>query len=166
MACILTADACFRKHVVANLNVTERGQGWYSMKCPAGRHGKPLRFHVGTHVHISYADLGGCPESDIFNWLVGQKVPRECLRKPKDWPAVERSPQFGCDEGKLADAILDVALDTEVSIAQRLVQVTLLALGGELPEGPMCDVIADRLGLAPRTVYKATAEQRRRNRKW
>lgn len=166
MACIFTAAECFAKRVVTSLPVTERGHGWYSMRCPVGRHGKPLRFHVGDHVHISYADLGGCPESDIFAWLVKQGIPRECLRRPKDWPAVKRSPEFGTEDGKLADAILDAALNSEVSVAQRLVQVTLLALDGELPEGPMCDVIADRLGLAPRTVYKATEEQRRKGRGW
>lgn len=161
MACLLTAAECFRKHVAANLDVTERAQGWWSMHCPTGRHGAPLRLHVGRVVHITYADLGKCPQSETHAWLVEQGVPAGCLARPKDWPAVERSREFGSDDGKLADAILAEAFG-EGTTTERLIRVVVQALGGELPEGPMCDVLADRLGLKPRIIYQATAEMRRK----
>ena len=160
MACLLTAAECFRKYVAARSDVTERANGWYSMHCPAGRHGPPLRFHVGDRVHITYADLGKCPESEIYRWLTGQGIPAGCLKKPKDWPAVERSRQFGSEDGKLADAVLGEAF-SEGTTTERLIRIAVLALG-EVPEGPMCDVLADRLGLKRRIIYQATAEMRRK----
>jgi hypothetical protein len=168
VACILTPSECFHKNVVARdlgLGLKQGKNGWWSMRCGVRRHGRPLRLHVGDHVHISYADLGQCPESEVFAWLVKQGLPRECLKKPKDWPALKRSRESGDTGGKLADSILDVAFGRGTS-ADRLVRVVVLALDAEIPEGPMCDVLARNLGLSPRTVYKATAELRRRNRTW
>ena len=162
MACGLSADECFRKHIAANLPVTERGQDWWSMRCPIGRHGQPLRFHTGKHVHITYTDLGHCSESEIFAWLVKQGVPGECLMRPKDKPAA-RKPQFGEADGKLADSILDAAFG-DGTATERLIRVTVLTLGGELPEGPMIDVLAANLGVRPRIIYKATEELRRKGR--
>lgn len=162
MACLLTASECFRKHVAAKLDVTERDNGWWSMRCPTGRHGAPLRLHAGDRVHITYADLGKCPESETYKWLVGQGIPAGCLKKPKDWPAVERSRQFGSDDGRLADAVLGEAF-SEGTTTERLIRIAVLALG-ELPEGPMVEVLADRLGLKPRIIYQATAELRRKGR--
>lgn len=165
MACLLTAAECFRKHVAAKLDVAERDKGWWSMRCPTGHHGPPLRLHAGTrpHVHITYADLGKCLQSETYKWLVSQGVPSGCLAKPKDWPAVERSSQFGSDEGGLADAILGEAFG-EGTTTERLIRIAVLALGGEVPEGSVCDVLADRLGLKPRIIYQATAELRRKGR--
>lgn len=163
MDCGLSAAECFRKRIAAHPDVTERGQGWYSMRCPIGRHGPPLRFHVGDRVHITYADLGKCPETDIYAWLVKEGIPAGCLKKPKDWPAVERSREFGSDDGRLADAVLQEAFG-EGTTTERLIRIAVLALGGETPEGPMCDVLADRLGLKPRIIYQATAELRRKSR--
>jgi hypothetical protein len=48
---------------------------------------------------------------------------------------------------------------------ERLIRIAVLALGGDLPEGAMCDVLADRLGLKPRIIYQATAEMRRKGRR-
>jgi hypothetical protein len=165
MACDLAAAECFHKRVATQLEVTERGQGWWSMRCPTGHHGPPLRLHVGTHphVHITYADLGKCPQSETYAWLVRQGIPSGCLAKPKDWPAVERSREFGSDDGKLADAILGEAFG-EGTTTERLIRAVVLALGGEVPEGPMCDVLADRLGVTSRMIYRATAELRREGR--
>jgi hypothetical protein len=160
VACPLSAAECFRKHVTAKLDVAERAQGWWSMRCPAGRHGAPLRFHVGDRAHITYADLGKCPESEIFAWLVEHGVPGGCLKRPKDQPA---KPQFGEADGNLADAILNTAFGDGTS-TERLIRVTVLALGGELPEGPMIDVLAANLGVKPRIIYKATEELRRKGR--
>ena len=162
MVCELSAAECFAKRVAASLPVTQRGQDWWSMRCPVGRHGPPLRFHVGDRVHITYADLGKCPESEICAWLVKQGIPAGCLKRPKDWPQVKRSPQCGSEDGKLADAILGEAFG-DGTTTERLVRIAVLALG-ELPEGPMVAVVAATLGLKPRIVYQATAELRRRNR--
>lgn len=161
MACGLSAAECFRKRIVANLPVTQRGQDWWSMRCPAGQHGPPLRFHVGDRVHISYTDLGHCPESEVFAWLVKQGIPGECLKRPKGQPATGRKPEFGEEDGKLADAILGVAFG-DGTATERLIRATVLALGGELPEGPMIDVLAANLGVKPRIIYKATEELRRK----
>ena len=67
------------------------------------------------------------------------------------------------EDGKLADASLDEAFGGGTS-TERLIRCVVLALGGEIPEGPMCDVLADRLGLKPRIIYQATAELRRKGR--
>lgn len=162
MACGLSAAECFHKYVVATLPVIERGQGWYSMRCPVGTHGKPLRLHVGDLVHISYTDLGHCAETEVFAWLVKHGVPGECLKRPK---GQERKSQFGEADAKLADAILGEAFG-DGTPAERLIRIAVLALGGENPEGAVVDVLADRLRLKPRIIYQATAEQRRRNRDW
>jgi hypothetical protein len=164
VACALTAAECFHKYVVAALPVAERANGWWSMRCPTGHHGQPLRLHAGSVVHITYADLGKCPESEIHKWLTGQGVPAGCLARPKDLPA-ERRPQFGTEDGKLADAILDEAFG-EGTATERLIRIAVLALGGEMPEGPMCEVLAANLGVRPRIIYKATEELRRRSRDW
>src|ERR1017187_2832518 len=133
------------------------------MRCPTGRHGPPRRLHVGTHAHITYADLGKCPQSETYAWLVKQGIPSGCLAKPKDWPAGERPPEFGSEDGKLADAVLSEAFG-EGTTTERLIRIAVLALGGEIPEGAMCEVLADRLGLKPRIIYQATAELRRKAR--
>ena len=164
MACPLSGPECFRKYV-AQLGATERGKGWYSMRCPIGHHGQPLRFHEGDRVHISWTDLGHCPESDVYAWLTRQGIPSDCLRKPKDSRSAERPGEFGTNDGKLADAILAEAFGEGTS-TERLIRVVVLALGGETPEGPIVDVLADKLGLKPRIIYQATAEMRRRNRDW
>lgn len=165
MPCGLSAAECFAKRVVAVLPVTERGQGWWSMRCPVGQHGPPLRFHAGDRAgdraHITYADLGHCPEPEVFAWLVKHGVPGECLKRPKAQP-VKRSSQFGSEDGKLADAVLGEAFGSGTT-TERLVRIAVLALG-ELPEGPMVDVVAANLGLKPRIVYQATAELRRKGR--
>ena len=163
MACLLTAAECFRKNIAVRPEVAERGQGWYSMRCPTGHHGAPLRFHVGSLVHITYADLGKCPQSETYAWLTGQGIPAACLAKPKDWPAVERPKNLSEADGKLADTILSEAFG-DGTTTERLIRCVVAALGGEIPEGPMCDVLADRLGLKPRIIYQATAEMRRKAR--
>jgi hypothetical protein len=165
VACLLSAAECFRKRIAARPDVAERDKGWYSMRCPTGHHGAPLRLHAGTiaSVHITYADLGKCPQSETYAWLVKQGVPAGCLARPKDWPAVERSSEFGSDDGKLADAVLSEAFG-EGTTTERLIRIAVLALGGEVPEGAVCDVLADRLGLKPRIIYQATAELRRKAR--
>jgi hypothetical protein len=163
VACLLTAAECFAKHVTAKLPVTQRAQGWWSMRCPTGHHGAPLRLHAGDLAHITYADLGKCPESETYNWLIRQGIPAGCLKRPKDRQAVERSPEFGSEDGTLADAILETALG-DGTTTERLIRVVVLALGGEVPEGPMCEVLADRLGLKPRIIYQATAEMRRKRK--
>lgn len=164
--CELSAAECFAKRITARLPVTERGQGWWAMRCPTGKHGPPLRFHAGDRAgdraHITYHDLGNCPESEIFAWLVRQGIPGGCLKRPKDVPLVKRSPQFGSEDGKLADAVLSEAFG-DGTTTERLVRIVVKALG-EIPEGPMVDVIAANLGLKPRIVYQATAELRRKGR--
>lgn len=164
MACLLSAADCFRKYVAAVLPVTEREKGWWSMTCPTGHHGAPLRLHVGTiaKVHITYADLGKCPQSETYKWLAGQGIPSGCLARPKDWPEVKRSPRLGSDDGKLADAILGEAFG-EGTTTERLIRCVVAALG-EIPEGAVVDVLADQLGLKPRIIYQATAEMRRKRR--
>ena len=162
MDCGLSAAECFRKRIAANPDTIERGKGWWSMHCPVGHHGPPLRFHVGDRVHITYADLGKCPESETYKWLTGKGIPTGCLKKPKDWPTVERSREFGSDDGRLADAVLQEAFG-EGTTTERLIRIAVLALG-ELPEGPRIEVLADRLGLKPRIIYQATAELRRKGR--
>jgi hypothetical protein len=170
VACILTPGECFHKNVVArdlDLGITASRGGWWSMRCPVGTHGKPLRLRAGDHAHIVYTDLGHCPELDIFRALVTKKgFPRECLKKPKGLPGLPARPShFGETDGKLADSILDV-LFGEGSTAERMVRAAVLCLDGELPEGPMCDVFADKLRVSPRTIYRATEERRRRDRSW
>jgi hypothetical protein len=114
-------------------------------------------------VHITYADLGKCPQSETYAWLVRQGIPAGCLARPKDWPAVERPKNLSEEDGKLADAILGEAFG-EGTTTERLIRAVVLALGGEVPEGAMCDVLADRLGLKPRIIYQATAGMRRKGR--
>jgi hypothetical protein len=157
--CGLTAADCFRKRIAERLDVTERAQGWWAMRCPTGNHGAPLRLHIGDVRHITYADLGKCPESEIYAWLVKQGIPPGCLKNPKDRPPVKRSRQIGAEDGKLADAVLDEAFG-EGTTTERLIRIAVLALG-DLPEGAMCEVLADRLGLKPRIVYQATAKLRK-----
>ena len=165
MACLLSAAECFRKRIAARPDVAERDKGWYSMRCPTGHHGAPLRLHAGTiaSVHITYADLGKCPQSETYAWLVKQGIPAGCLAKPKDWPAVERPKNLSEADGKLADTILSEAFG-EGTTTERLIRCVVAALGGEIPEGAMCEVLADRLGLKPRIIYQATAELRRKAR--
>jgi hypothetical protein len=160
VACGLTHAECFHKRIAASLPVIERAQGWWSMTCPTGRHGAPLRLHAGDLAHITYHDLGKCPESETYAWLVKQGIPPGCLKKPRDWPAVARSPEFSAGDAKLADAVLGEAFG-DGTTTERLIRIAVLALGGDLPEGAMCDVLADRLGLKPRIIYQATAKMRK-----
>jgi hypothetical protein len=159
VACLLTAAECFRKHVVSALPVAEAGKGWYRMRCPVGTHGQPLRFHTGDYVHISWTDLGHCPESEIYAWLLKQGVPRGCLKRPKDWQPPAPAKDFGTEDGKLADAILNEALG-DGTPTERMIRMVVAALG-EVPEGPMVDILADRLRLTPRMIWKATADLRK-----
>ena len=130
------------------------------MRCPrSGQHGQPLRLHTGDRVHISWTDLGKCPEHDIYNWLIKQGVPRGCLKRPKDWQPPERAKDFGSEDGRLADAILNEALG-DGTPTERMIRMAVLALG-EVPEGPMVDILADRLRLTPRMIWKATADLRK-----
>lgn len=167
MACILTPAECFHKNVVVRdleLGLTEGSGGWWSMRCPVRQHGRPLRLKAGDYAHLVYTDLGGCPELDVFKALIKVRFPRECLKRPKGLPDLPGpASHFGDADGKLASSILDMAFG-EGTPAERLVRITVLVLDGEIPEGPMCDVLADRLGLSPRLVYKATEDRRRRNR--
>lgn len=163
MTCSLTAAQCFDKYVVAVLPVIKRGQGWWSMRCPTGTHGKPLRLHTGDLAHITWTDLGHCPEEETYRYLLSKGIPSGCLKKPKPGPGLKRSPEFGTEDGKLAGAVLAEAFGSGTS-TERLIRIAVLALGGECPEGPVCDVLADRLGLKPRIIYQATAELRRKSR--
>lgn len=160
MACLLAAAQCFDRYVTAKLPVTERGKGWWSMRCPVGAHGQPLRLHTGDLVHISWTDLGHCPEPEVYDWLLRQGIPRGCLKRPKDWHRPEPAQDFGTEDKKLADAILNEALG-DGTPTERMIRMTVLALG-EVPEGPMVDVLADRLRLTPRMIWKATANLRKR----
>jgi hypothetical protein len=166
VACDLTPPECFHKRVVArdlDLGLTKGSDGWWSMPCPVRKHGKPLRLKAGDYAHIVYTDLGHCPELDVFKVLINKKgFPRECLKRPKGLPNLPAS-HFGEQDGQLADSILKV-LFGEGTPAERLVRVAVLALDGEMPEGPMCEVFAGQLRLSPRLVYKATEERRRRDR--
>jgi hypothetical protein len=163
VGCLLTAAECFRKHIAARPDVTERGQGWWSMRCPTGHHGAPLRFHVGDRVHITYADLGKCPESETYRWLTGQGIPAGCLKRPKDMPGLARPGKVSSEDMALADAILDVAFG-DGTTTERLIRCVVLAIDGEIPEGVTIEVLADRLRLKPRIIYQATAEMRRKGR--
>ena len=94
MACLLSAAECFRKRVAAKSDITERGQGWWSMTLPdrPPRAAAPVpRRH--RSVHITYADLGKCPQSETYKWLVRQGHPGRVPRKAEGLAAVERSPR-------------------------------------------------------------------------
>lgn len=160
MACLLTAAQCLAKYVTAPLAVTERGGGWWSMRCPVGTHGQPLRFHTGDRVHISWTDLGHCPEPDVYAWLIRQGIPRGCLKRPRDWHPPEPAKDFGAEDKRLADLILNEALG-DGTPTERMIRMAVHALG-EVPEGPMVDILADRLRLTPRMIWKATADLRKR----
>lgn len=163
--CELSAAACFRKYVVtADLPGLKPGKdGWWSMPCPARRHGKPVRFCVGKYVrpHIYWTDLGGCPDAEAFPALVKLGFPAACLRQPKGVQAKSSSEE----ESRLAGAMLDIAFG-EGSATERLIRMTLLAADGEMPEGPMVEVFAANLRVSPASIYRATAEVRRSGRKW
>jgi hypothetical protein len=165
VACPLTAAQCFRKYVVAadvpGLKASK--DGWWSMPCPARSHGKPVRFCVGKSCHIYWHDLGGCPDPEVFAALASLGMPGECLKWPNGTrPAPETSSEA---DGKLADAILAAAFG-EGSATERLIRVALLAADGELPNGPMVEVFAANLRVSPASIYRATAEIRRKDRKW
>jgi hypothetical protein len=162
VACPLTAAECFRKHVVtADLPGLKAGKdGWWSMPCPAGHHGKPVRLCVGNYCHIYWTDLGHCPDAAIFAALVKLGMPRECLKRPNG----SKQPETRQD-ADLAGTMLDVAFG-EGSATERMVAMVVAALDGELPEGPMVGVLARNLGVSERTLYRVTADARRRNRSW
>jgi hypothetical protein len=161
--CLLTKAECFRKHVViASLPGIKAGKdGWWSMPCPARSHGKPVRLCVGKSCHIYWNDLGGCPESEVLAGLVKLGFPADCLWRPNGAERKASSEQ----ENRLASAILDIAFGGGTT-TERMVAMVIAALDGEMPEGPMVGVFADRLGVSERTLYRATAEARRRNRSW
>lgn len=56
-------------------------------------------------------------------------------------------------------AVLDLAFG-EGTPTDRLIRIAVAA-HGEVPEGPMVDVLADRLRLSRRTIYRATEGWRR-----
>lgn len=163
MTCGLSAPACFHKYVVtADLPGLKAGKdGWWSMPCPGRSHGKPVRLCVGKYCHIYWTDLGACPESGVFDGLVKSGIPAECLRQPKD-AKVKPSSEA---ENRLAGTILDIAFGGGTT-TERMVAMVVAALDGELPEGPMVGVLASRLGVSERTLYRVTAEARRRTRSW
>lgn len=163
MACLLTAGECFRKHVVlreTDLGLKAAKDGWWSMPCPARRHGKPLRFCVGRSCHIYWTDLGGCPEPSVAAALVKLGMPSVCIWQPQGGEQAE-SPQ----DAKLAGVMLDIAFG-EGSATERLIRMAMLAADGETPEGPMVEVFAANLRVSPASIYRATAEIRRSGRKW
>lgn len=162
MACLLTAAECFRKCVVtADLPGLKAGKdGWWSMPCPCRGHGKPVRFCVGKSCHIYWTDLGGCPDAEVSASLVKLGFPAACLWQPKDAKV-----KSSTEENRLAGAILDIAFG-EGTTTERMVAMVIAALDGELPEGPMVEVLARNLGVSERTLYRVTAEARRRNRSW
>jgi hypothetical protein len=163
VACLLTAAECFRKHVLArdaDLGLKAGKDGWWSMRCLAGHHGPPLRLRVGNYCHIFWTDLGHCPDAAVFPALVKLGMPSECLKRPKG-----RKQPEGRQDTDLAGAMLDIAFG-EGSATERLIRMTLLAADGELPEGPMVEVFAANLRVSPASIYRATAEIRRKDRKW
>ena len=68
-------------------------------------------------------------------------------------------------ENRLAGTILDIAFG-EGTTTERMVAMVVAALDGELPEGPMVGVLARNLGVSERTLYRVTADARRRSRSW
>lgn len=165
MACELSNAACFRKYVVtASLPGLKAGKdGWWSMPCPVRGHGKPVRFCVGKYVrpHIYWTDLGACPDAEVFAALVKLGFPAECLRRPAGVKAKSSSEA----DNTLAGTILDIAFSGGTT-TERMVAMVVAALDGELPEGPMIGVLARNLGVSERTLYRVTAEARRRTRSW
>ena len=143
MGCLLTAAECFRKHVVtADLPGLKAGKdGWWS----TGTAGRCARFHVGNRVHITYANLGKCPESETYRWLTGQGIPAGCLKQPKDMLALRGPARFPAKMA-LADAILDVAFG-DGTTTERLIRCVVLAIDGEIPEGVTIEVLANQLRL-------------------
>ena len=164
MGCLLTNAACFRKYVVtADLPGLKPGKdGWWSMPCPGRRHGKPVRFCVGKSCHIYWNDLGDCPDAEVFPALVKLGFPAACLWRPT---GVKVKPRSNEDENRLAGTILDIAFGGGTT-TERMVAMVVAALDGELPEGPMVGVLARNLGVSERTLYRVTAEARRRTRSW
>ena len=170
MACALSAADCFRRRVVSRgPDLSLRGptkDGWYSMPCPAGDHGKPLRLQVGTTCHIYWKDLGGCPEQEVRAALAGLGIPAECQMRPTGTKPPAPRPKTGSDEdGKLADLIMSIAFG-EGTATERLIRIALAAADADRPDGPMVDVFAGYLRVSPASIYRATAEDRRKDRKW
>jgi hypothetical protein len=126
------------------------------MRCLVHGGGKPLRVKAGDSAHIMYICLGGCSDAVIFAALAKLR-PRECLATPRDGSrgTPQQKPDF--------DAIWDIVAGPGTP-AERLILVAIAANGGELPEGAMCDILADRLRLTPRMVYRATANLRHHDR--
>lgn len=168
MACDLSAAACFARYVTPDrgLAVKQGNDGWWSMRCPAGKHGKPLRLRVGDRFHIFWTDLGECPEADVFGALVRLGIPGECLKRPKGSGRTAPEPKISSDKDvRLADAILDIAFSGGTT-TERMVAMVIAALDGELPTGPMVGVFAAKLGVSERTFYRVTEQVRRRSRDW
>jgi hypothetical protein len=169
MGCSLTAAECFRKHVLANERVSglrPGKDGWYSIRCPGRKHGPPLRMRAGDSFHIFYTDLAkpSCPEYEVFAGLIGMGIPGECLKRPVGGTGPPR--KHGTEQDiKLADTILDLAFG-EGSATERLIRIAMLAADSELPNGPIVDVFAANLRVSPASIYRATAEARRKERDW
>ena len=163
MACLLTTAECFRKYVVMPTCPASRLARTAGGRCRAPRrsHGKPVRLCVGKYCHIYWKDLGDCPDSEVFPALVKLGFPAECLRQPTGLKAKSSSEE----ENRLAGTILDIAFG-EGTTTERMVAMVVAALDGELPEGPMVGVLARNLGVSERTLYRVTADARRRNRSW
>jgi hypothetical protein len=163
VGCLLTAAECFRKRVLAreaDLGLKAGKDGWWSMPCPVGHHGKPLRLRVGNWCHIFWTDLGECSDAAVFPALVASGLPADCLKRPKGSKQPESS-----QDADLAGAMMDIAFG-EGSATERLIRMTLLAADGEMPEGPMVEVFAANLRVSPASIYRATAEIRRQRRAW
>lgn len=171
MACDLTAAECFREHVASldyGPSLKQGSDGWWSMRCGVGRHGKPIRLRVGDHAHLYYTDLGGCDDAEVHAWLVRQGMPAGCLRKPKTSKPVpaEAGPRtFGPVDGKLADEVLAIAFGPGTA-TERLVRISMLAADDELAAGPLVGAFAANLRVSPATIYRATADERRKGRGW
>lgn len=134
------------------------------MPHPTRGRGKPVRLRAGDCVHIFYTDLGKEDERPVFDSLVKSGVPGECLKRPVSAGSLPRPVRPARDfpdqmDSALADAVWEV-LTGPGTPAEKVVLISVLVLGGEVPEGPMCEVLADRLGCSPRLIYKATANRR------
>jgi hypothetical protein len=166
VACRLNGAECFHKRIVVHgsLSIKESTGGWYTMPHPTRTRGKPVRLRVGNQCHIFYTDLAKENEQVIFDYLVRNGVPGECLKRPVSAASVSRPASPAKDGGGQVD---NTSFDAIWSIftgpgthAERMVRASVLLLGMDTPEGPMCDWLAEQLGCSPRLVYKATADQR------
>lgn len=166
MGCRLAGTECFHKRIVVHdsLGIKESTGGWYSMPHPTRIRGKPVRLRVGDRCHIFYTDLAKEDEQVIFDYLVKNGVPGECLKRPVSTARVSRPASAAKEGGAQLD---NTAFDAIWSIftgpgtdAEKVVRAAVLVLEMDTPEGAMCEWLADQLGCSSRLVYKATAKQR------